>query len=287
MKKISTGRQMLTQLALAGVGLFVAVPLLNLLGIAFDDSLQGPPLEFHLLPRQPGLAGFATAWESPAQGLPFLVFLKNSLFIAGGAAAVAVLLGISLAFAFARLRFAGKQAGMFALLAGSLLPPIALIVPQYVLLTQLGIRGSQLGLMAVYTAIAMPFCVWNMRAAFLAVPGEVEEAAKVDGADDFNTLWRITLPLALPSIGVAALIAFLAGYSEYTLAWLLIDRGENVTLAMALSNALGQYTVSWNILSALAVMMTVPVVLIFLVLQKFLLGSYLFHAGSIKDWHCH
>ncbi|HRA01548.1 MAG TPA: carbohydrate ABC transporter permease [Thermoflexales bacterium] len=283
MKKISTGRQILSQLALAGVGLFVAAPLLNLLGIAFDDSLQGPPLEFHLLPRQFGLAGFTTAWESPAQGLPFVVFLKNSLFIAGGAAVLAVILGISLAYAFARMRFAGKRVGLFALLVGSLLPPIALIVPQYVLLTRLGVRGSQLGLMAVYTAIAMPFCVWNMRAAFLAVPSEVEEAAMVDGADAKNTLWRITLPLALPSIGVAALIAFLVGYSEYTLAWLLIDKGENVTLAMALSNALGQYTVSWNILSALAVMMTAPVVVIFLVLQKFLLDSYLFHTGLRQE----
>jgi arabinogalactan oligomer/maltooligosaccharide transport system permease protein len=92
----------------------------------------------------------------------------------------------------------------------------------------------------VYTAFAMPFCVWNMRAAFQAVPLELEEAAFLDGATSFDAFRLVTLPLALPSIGVAALVAFLAGYSEFAMAWLFVDKADHVTLAMALAGCSGR-----------------------------------------------
>jgi len=151
------------------------------------------------------------------------------------------------------------------------------MTPLYILLSAIGLRTTLMGLMIVYAAMSMPLCVWNMRAAFQAVPKELEESAFLDGASAARTFWRVTLPLALPSLAVAALIAFLIGYSEFAIGWLFVDKSDNVTLAMAISGMqrnLG--SASLSNLAATAVLMSIPVIIIFMVLQKYLLRGLLF-----------
>jgi ABC-type glycerol-3-phosphate transport system permease component len=122
------------------------------------------------------------------------------------------------------------------------------MTPLYILLTVIGLRTTLFGLMIVYTAFSMPFCIWNMRAAFQTVPRELEESAFLDGATPWMAFWRLTLPLALPSIAVAAVIAFLMGYSEFALGWLFVQTSDNVTLAMAISGMLRSGFFSWSYL---------------------------------------
>jgi arabinogalactan oligomer/maltooligosaccharide transport system permease protein len=226
--------------------------------------------------EQLSIQPFIDTWNQPSQLLNFTGLLRNSLLVAGGAAICSVAFGASMAYAFARFRFPGRRPGLFALLLGTLLPQVALMTPLYVLLSMLGIRTSLLGLMLVYTAFSMPFCIWNMRAAFQAVPRELEEAAFIEGASLLRTFWRVTLPLALPAIGVAALLAFLVGYTEFAIGWLFVESGENVTLAMAVSGLLGQGgSYPWSKISALAIMMSLPVVLLFILLRRYLLRGLL------------
>ncbi|MEW5870154.1 MAG: carbohydrate ABC transporter permease [Chloroflexota bacterium] len=281
MRKLRPWQQVVYQLGLALIALFVLAPVWGLAYLAFDGGVKGWPTTFRLWPEQPTLEVFQRVWQRPSQSLPFLGILKNSLLVSGGAALFSVGLGASMAYAFARYRFPGRQTGLFGLLVGALLPPVALMTPLYMLLTILGLRTTLLGLMIVYTAFAMPFCIWNMRVAFQAVPKELEEAAFLDGASPLASFWSVSLPIALPSIAVAALIAFLIGYSEFAMGWLFVERSTNVTLAMAISGALGSALVSWSNLSALAIMMSAPVVLIFLVLQRYLLDCLLF--GAVSD----
>jgi arabinogalactan oligomer/maltooligosaccharide transport system permease protein len=280
MRKLKWWQQLLYQLGFVLIALFVIVPIWGMAQMALDGSLSGWPLEFRIWPKEFTLDVFRQVWEKPAQTLSFLGTLQNSLFVAGGAALVAVAFGASLAYAFARFRFPGRQIGLLALLLVALLPPVALMTPLYILLSAIGLRTTLFGMMIVYAAISMPLCVWNMRAAFQAVPKEIEEAAFIDGASAWQTFWRVTLRLALPSIGVAALIAFLIGYSEFAIGWLFVDRPGNVTLAMAISGMQHQisYAGSWSNLAAAAIMMSIPVVLVFIVLQKYLLRGSLFGA---------
>ena len=150
------------------------------------------------------------------------------------------------------------------------------MVPLYLLLSAMGIRTTLFGLTVVYTSFAMPFCIWNMRAAFQAVALELEESAFLDGASPWTAFWRITLPLALPAIAVAGLIAFLIGYSEFAMGWLFVDKAQNVTLAMAISGMIqSSYLDSWANLAALALMMSLPVVVIFLAAQRYLIDRLL------------
>jgi arabinogalactan oligomer/maltooligosaccharide transport system permease protein len=273
MRKRSARGQILAQLALALLALFVLVPIWGLAYVAFDGAIKGWPITFRVWPEQPTLAVFAHMWLKPSQNLSFLGLLGNSLLVAGGAALLSVGFGTSMAYAFARYRFPGRRAGLFALLVGALLPPVAFMTPLYILLGSLHLRTSLLGLTLVYTAFSMPFCIWNMRAAFSAVPKELEESAFLDGASPWVAFWRISLPLALPAIAIAALIAFLIGYSEFALGWLFVSRGQDVTLAMAVSGIFEDPSPQWSNMAALALMMSAPVIVLFLVLQKYLLNS--------------
>jgi arabinogalactan oligomer/maltooligosaccharide transport system permease protein len=267
-------RQIVTQLGLVLVALFVLVPVWGLARMALDGAIKGAPAEFRLWPEQFTLDVFRQVWENPSQVLSVPGLLRNSLIVAGGAALSSLALGASMAYAFARFRFPGQRAGLFGLLVGALLPPVALMTPLYILLSALQLRTSLFGLMIVYAAFSMPFCVWNMRSAFQAVPNELEEAAFLDGAGPLSAFWRVTLPLALPALAVAALIAFLIGYTEFAIGWLFVESGENVTLAMAVSGMQGQ-TGAWSKQAALALMMSLPVVALFFLLQRYLLRGLL------------
>ncbi len=284
MRKISALRQLATQLALALIGFFVLLPIWGIARLAFDGSLKGRPTEFRLIPKVWSFDAFLKVLDQPYQSVHFTVLLKNSLLISLGAALIAILLGVSLAYAFARFRFPGRQTGLFALLLTAVLPPVAFMTPLYIIFGLMQIRTSLLALVITYAAFAMPFCIWNMRAAFQAVPKEVEEAAFLDGAGDLTTFLRITLPLALPSIAVAGLIAFLMAYSEFTLGWLFVDKADNVTLAMSIYAIVQtQYSGGaqpWSYLGSLAIIMSIPVVVIFLIFQRTLLERMMFGDAS-------
>jgi arabinogalactan oligomer/maltooligosaccharide transport system permease protein len=262
------------QLALAGVALFVLVPIWNIAVMAFDGSLSARPEDLRLFPREPSLAMFADVFVNGTQDLPFLGLLRNSLVVSGGAAVVSLALGLTMAYAFARIRFPGREVGLVALLVGTLLPPVALLTPLFVLLSALHLRTTQLGLVVVYASLSMPLCVWLMRSAFRAVPADVEEAVLVEGGGLWDTFRHVSLPIAAPSIAIAVLLAFLVGYSEFALGWLFVDRGDQVTLAMAMAGSdIGMSSPAWARQAALTLLMAAPVVAVFLVLRRSLLSD--------------
>jgi ABC-type glycerol-3-phosphate transport system permease component len=292
MRPIGLRGQLATQAILVLVGVFVLVPIWALAIIATDGSILGLPRTFELLPESPTVDRFAEAWVREGHELDFIGLLRNSLFVSGLSAAVALVFGASMAYAFARFRFPGRRAGLFVILVGAFLPPIAIATPLFILffglesafpaLREVGFRGSTLALAILYAAFALPLAIWLMRAAFWAVPSELEDAAYVDGAGRLRTFRSITLPIAAPSILVAALVAFLLGYSEFAIAWLFAQSEENITLAMVLATAqVGIFSTNWGQTAAHALLMTLPVVIIFLALQRLLLKGSL--VGSASD----
>jgi arabinogalactan oligomer/maltooligosaccharide transport system permease protein len=281
MRKLTFWQQAAIQVALLVIGFFVFLPIWGLLRMAFDGTLKSAATDFRLFPKQFSLEPLLKVLDRPYQAVQFSTLLQNSLLVSLSAALLALLLGVSLADAFARFRFPGRQAGLFVILLTALMPPIAFTTPLYILLSWLGIRTTLLALVLVYAAFAMPFCVWNLRAAFQAIPKEVEEAAFLDGAGDLTTFMYITLPLSLPSIAVAALIAFLMAYSEFTIGWLFIAKAETATLSMAIYAIVSAGQAQpWSQLGSLALLMSAPVVAIFLLLQRTLLDRLMFGAAG-------
>jgi arabinogalactan oligomer/maltooligosaccharide transport system permease protein len=281
MRKITLPRQIGSQIVLALIGLYVILPIWGIIRLAFDGSLMGRATEFRWLPKVFSVDAFFKVLDKPYQSVDFIILLKNSLTVSVGAGLIAILLGASLAYAFARFRFPGRQPGLFLLLLTALLPPIAFTTPLYIVLSILKIRTTLLGLTIVYAIFAMPFCIWNMRSAFQAIPKELEEAAYLDGAGNFTTFLLISLPLALPSIAVAGLIAFLMAYSEFAIGWLFVEKASTVTLAMAIYAMLQSGTAQpWSFLGSLILVMSAPVVVIFLLLQRTLLDRMMFGAAN-------
>ena len=283
MRKISFSRQIATQLIFLLVALFILIPVWSTFRLAFDSSLRGRPTEFTWLPKEFSTKAFTTVLDRPYQSVEFNILLRNSMIVSVGAAVLAILLGISLAYGFARFRFPAKQTGLFILLLAALLPPIAFATPLYIILSILKIRTTLIGLVIVYAAFAMPFAVWNMRAAFQAIPKEVEEAAYIDGANHFQTFLNISLPISLPSISVTAMIAFLMGYTEFAIGWLFVDKADNVTLSMATYAMVnGQFSGAqpWSYLGSLAIIMSIPVMVIFILFQETLMERLLFQENS-------
>lgn len=283
MRNISFSRQILTQLIFLLVALFILIPVWSTVRLAFDGSLRGRPTEFTWLPKEFSTEAFLKVLDRPYQSVEFKVLLRNSMIVSFGAAILAILLGLSLAYGFARFRFPARNAGLFILLLAALLPPIAFATPLYIILSLLKIRTTLIGLVIVYAAFAMPFAVWNMRAAFQAIPKEVEEAAYIDGANHFQTFLNISLPISLPSISVTAMIAFLMGYTEFAIGWLFVDKADNVTLSMAVYALVnGQFSGAqpWSYLGSLAIIMSIPVMVIFIFFQETLMERLLFQESS-------
>lgn len=274
-------KQIFSQLALAALGAYIMLPIWGILRLAFDASVKGRPTEFQWVPKDFSFQPLLSVLDRPYQSVSFLTLFKNSLLVSTGAALAAVILGMSLAYAFARFRFRGRQSGLFLILLTAVLPPVAFTTPLYLLLSLLKIRTTLLGLSIVYAAFAMPFCVWNLRAAFQSISKELEEAAFLDGANNFTAFFRITLPLATPSIAVAALIAFLMSYSEFTIGWLFVEKADSVTLAMSIYAVLTSGAAQpWSQIGSLALLMSAPVVVIFLIFQQTLLERMMFGAGT-------
>lgn len=292
MRPLSFRGHLARQGILVVVGLFVLAPIWVLFTMATDGSMTGYPDGFHPFPVEFTLDHFGQALKAEFLEMGYAGLVRNSLLVSTAAALISVVFGASMAYAFARLRFPGSRAGMVAILLGAFLPPIALGLPLFVLVITLernvdilrdfGLRDSTLSLALLYATFALPLTIWLMRAAFRAVPADLEASAFVDGASRFTAFRKITLPLAMPSILVASLVAFLLAYTEFALAWMFIESEDNATLAMVLAmETTGFFTANWSLTAAYGLLMAIPVVIVFVVLQRYLLRGAL--AGAADD----
>jgi N,N'-diacetylchitobiose transport system permease protein len=276
-KKMSGRQQITTQFMLGIAALFVLIPVLWLLRMAFDNSLDGDtnsrPKDGGIIPVQPGLSNFTLAWDAPVSGISFTKLLTNSLLVAGGTAFVALVFGVTAAYAFARFRFPGREQWLFLTLVLVTLPPAGLAAPFFLVIGELRLRDTLWGLILVYSAIAVPFALWTVRNAIQSVPFELEEAAMLEGAGRGRVFRAIVLPLILPAIVVAGFIAFTLAWSEFALAWVLISQPDNQTLAMVLYTMRGRNGVAWGNLAALAVLVALPIVISFYLLGRWVLSG--------------
>jgi ABC-type glycerol-3-phosphate transport system permease component len=274
-------KQIFFQIILLVIALYVILPIWGIGRLAFDGSLISRPTEFRLLPKEISLSSFLEVLDRPYQSVNFITLFRNTMVVSFGSALLAIVIGSTLAYALARFRFPGRKPMLFLLLLTAVIPPIAFATPLYIVLSLLKIRTTLLALVLVYTAFGMPFCIWNMRVAFQAVSKELEEAAFLDGAGSLKTFRYVTLPLALPSISIAALISFLMAYSEFAIGWFFVDKADTVTLAMSIYAMVQSGNAQpWSVLGSLVLIMSIPVIIIFLVMQRTLLDRMLFSSAQ-------
>ena len=212
--------------------------------------------------------------------LLFLRYALNSAVVALGTTFIGVFLSCTAAYALSRHRFAGRRIGLTTFLVVQMFPATLLIMPLYVLLNRLGMLNSLLGLILVYTTTAIPFCVWTLKGYFDSLPRELEEAARIDGASHWGVFFRIVLPLSKPGIAVTALFSFMTAWNEFILASTFMTDEASYTLPVLLQSSVGKYSADWGTFAAGALLTSLPVMVLFYFLQKYLVGGLT--AGGVK-----
>ncbi|MFI6600026.1 carbohydrate ABC transporter permease [Nonomuraea sp. NPDC050536] len=200
----------------------------------------------------------------------FPLYFLNSAIVALVTTLLALFVAILAGYALARFSFAGRRLLLLAVVAMQMFPAVLMAIPLYKILRTLGMLDARSGLILVYVTFALPFCIWMMRNYFLSVPVEIEEAALIDGCGHFTALWRVLLPPALPGVTAAGAFSIILVWDEFLYANTFVNSDERRTLSVGLDSLIGEYTTDWGQLLAGGVLMTLPVVLIFAFLQRYL-----------------
>jgi arabinogalactan oligomer / maltooligosaccharide transport system permease protein len=270
--------------------LFTLYPILWVVTIAFSGrqnlAIATLPPDPSWVDRLRAVTPWPQAWSfsnfsSVVTDQPFAKWMLNSAIIAAGTTVVGVFLACTAAYAFSRFQFPGQRAGMMAFLVSQMFPGTLMLIPLFIILVQwLGLGNSRLGLITVYATTSIPFSVWMLKGYFDTIPKDLEEAALIEGASVGRIFWSIILPLAKPALAVTALFSFMTAWNEFILAATFMNQEAMYTAPVGLRFFVGGFSQQWGYFAAGSIIVSVPVVFLFLFLQKYLVSGLT--AGSVK-----
>lgn len=206
----------------------------------------------------------------------------NSLIVSVATVVLTVVISLLAGYGFSRYRFPMKNVFFILIIATLMIPFQSILTPLFIILARLGLNNSLFGLTLVYVTLQLPFSVFMMRNAFDAVPKEIEEAARIDGAHDLKMLVLVLLPLVLPGVATVAIFAFLNAWNEFLAALVLLSSNEKYTLPVLMmavrAGRLG--AINWGAVQAGVAVMTIPCLIVFLLLQRYYMRGLM--AGAVK-----
>jgi putative chitobiose transport system permease protein len=255
-------------LLLSAIAFFMLFPLLWLLSTAFksgsENIFEFPP---QLLPREPTFENFIKVWQTNPMGR----YLVNSLIVASLTVGFNLLFCSLAAYPLARLNFWGRDGIFTAIIATIMIPFQIVMIPLYVLTVQLGLRNTYLGL--IFPSIASAFGIFLLRQAFLGVPKELIEAARIDGCSELGIWWHIMLPAIRPALMTLAIFVFIGSWSDFLWPLLILDQPEYYTLPLGVAKLAGTFSLDWRLVAAGSVISIAPVLLLFLLLQRYIVPT--------------
>lgn len=254
--------------------LFTILPILSMFSASLEPA-DSTPLGLSF-PSDPQWVNYKTAFS----GGHVFELMKSSVFIVVLVVPITLLFATLAGYAIGKMKIRGHSALFFFFLLGLTIPFESLIVPLYYQVDRLGLLNSRLAIVFPLIALFMPFSIFWMRAHFLRIPSELSEAAKVDGANEFQEFRRIHMPLAIPSISALAVIIFIWTWNQFILGVVLIDDPLKRTVAGSLTFFQGQYWISIPLISASALIIITPSLILFLIFQRKFISSLL--QGAIK-----
>jgi arabinogalactan oligomer/maltooligosaccharide transport system permease protein len=210
----------------------------------------------------------------------FFLWLWNSISVVSVTSVISMILASISAYAFSRFRFPGRAAGLIFLLTTQMIPAGMLLLPLFIMLAQLKMINTALGLIIAYSVSSVPLTIWTLKGYFDTIPVDLEEAALIDGASRFTVFTKIILPLSTPALAIAFLFSFMGGWSEYLVARVVLQRNDMFTWPLGIFTFAQQFTVSWGQFSAASVLIAIPVMILFLYSSKWLISGLTL--GSVK-----
>lgn len=280
MRRESRWSRVLRVAGLGGLGLFTALPLCVMAITAvtpLDDVRDG----FTWWPSRVTGDAFGTMWST----VDLAAYFANSAVVAASSAVLSVLVAVPAAYAVSRYRFPGRDLFRAAVLSTQMLPGVLFLLPLYLIYASIGqatgilLQGNLTGLVITYSTFSLPFSIWMLVGYFDTVPADLDEAALIDGAGVFGTLLRVVLPAAKPGIAAVVIYAFMTAWGEALFASVLTDAGSR-TLAVGLREYSTESSVYWNEVMAASLTVSFPVVVGFLLLQRYLVRGLT--AGALR-----
>ncbi|WP_413174446.1 carbohydrate ABC transporter permease [Anabaena azotica] len=253
---------------LSAIALLTLFPLLWLVSTSLksptENILQSPP---QLWPSQPTLDNFTRVWES----LPFGQYLYNSIIVALLTVILNLLFCSLAAYPLARLSFVGRNGIFIAIVSTIMIPFQIVMIPLYILIVQLGLTNSYLGM--IFPSLASAFGIFLLRQAFMGVPKEIEEAARMDGSSELGLWWFVMLPAIRPSLITLAIFVFIGAWSDFLWPLIVIQDESLYTLPLGVSKLAGTFSLDWRLVAAGSIISIAPVLLLFIFLQRFIVPT--------------
>jgi multiple sugar transport system permease protein len=269
-----------------GSALFTAVVILAPFGWLVISSVASPvdllarPLRW--IPEHASFARYVSIFEGGVNDAAdtFRAALVNSAIVAASSVAISMVVGVFGAYAFARLRFRGRRLTVLVFLSTYMLPPIAIVIPIYLILVQLHLLDTRLGLVLVYCSFITPFVIWILSGHFRAIPRELEDAARVDGASRIGALFRVVLPLARSGLLATALFGFLLAWDEFLYALVITSSNHSKTIPVAIAEFSGRFSVNFGMVATGGVLAALPPLLMAFVFQRYIVSGL--SSGAVK-----
>ncbi|HCC46730.1 MAG TPA: ABC transporter [Elusimicrobia bacterium] len=251
-------------------------PLLRIFSVSLRPGDKLVSTDLSLIPDR---ATFA-AYGSLLKDTMFLRWLWNSLIITLATSFIGVSLASTAAYAFSRFKFPGKKAGLILLLSSQMIPAGMLILPLFLMIMKLKLMNTYLGMIIAYSVSSLPFSIWILKGYYDTIPRSLEEAALVDGTSQVGAFWRIILPLSTPALSIAFLFNFTTAWNEYLVARVVLFSSQQYTWTLGLFELQGQYITQWGMFAAGSMLVTIPVLAVFLYSSKWLISGLTL--GSVK-----
>ncbi|HOW88780.1 MAG TPA: carbohydrate ABC transporter permease [Elusimicrobiales bacterium] len=271
-----TARNLLIHLAVIAAAFVCVYPLLRMFSVSLRPGDKLFSADLSLIPAG---ASFR-AYSDLLRDTMFLRWLWNSLVITTATSFMGVSLASTAAYAFSRFRFPGRRSGMLLLLASQMIPAGMLILPLFLMIMKMGLMNTYLGMIIAYSVSSLPFSIWILKGYYDTIPRSLEEAALVDGTSRVGAFWRVVLPLSTPALSIAFLFNFTAAWNEYLVARVVLFSAKQYTWTLGLFELQGQYITQWGMFAAGSMLVTLPVLAVFLYSSKWLISGLTL--GGIK-----
>src|SRR5690625_1145572 len=257
------------------IGIFVFFPLYWLLNTSFKDPNEIFTLSF--FPKAPTIENYMNVITDGS----ILLYLKNSLFVAGVSAVLTTFISAYAAYSFSKFRYRGRKSLLILFILSKVFPYAVLLLTIYLIMRYFGILDSYMSLILAFVTFTLPVGTWTLKAFFDQIPNSLIESAKIDGASNFKIIHKIIFPITIPSLVATALYGFVWAWNDLLYSLTLITSPEKRTLAPGLIlNYMGEFQNNWGNMMAASVIVSIPVTIMFIFLQKFFIQGLT--SGSVK-----
>lgn len=258
------------------ISLFILYPYFVMFTTALKSRNEIFAMDGRLFPVKALWSNFADIWVKA----PMAKYMVNSVIIAGGSTAIAMVCGIPAAYALARMRFKGQTAFLGFIIVSQMFAPVVLLIGIYKVMQVLNLTNSLLGLIFINAAFNQAFTIWLLRGTFLSISAEMEQAATIDGCNRIQAMFKVLLPVAAPGIVTTLIFIFINAWNEYTVALCLISTETIKPLTVGINIFNGYNIIEWQYLFAASIFAIIPVVILFMSIEKNLTSGLT--AGGVK-----